>query len=882
MAVAQSAVASNILVDILQWSLDLPGWQQDALRRLIANGLMAPQDLDELTSLCKSANGLSVADPLKLSTLMPEHAPRGTAVGQRVTLLSIAEPENVNALDAKQELKFAESGLTVVFGYNGSGKSGYGRILRRACRSRNNGPPILHNVMLDDAKGKPASAVITYAIDGAEQKPEQWVDDQRPIHALGSVSFFDVGCAVAHVQEKNSIAFTPYGLELLPKLGAACKEVQKRLDHERKRLDAARPKFLQSAQATGNTKVGRFLKSLNHETDPKPLVALASLSSEERLRLEELIKTLASDPKQQALEFRNRARRVLSLQARLSAAADLLSDQAIKDLMALAAALGRKREAAAAAAKLGFEGEPLADIGGEVWRELWESARRYSAVAYPDRPFPVVADKDALCLLCQQPLGKVAKDRLLRFEAFVSDDTALEAAKAEKVLDAAVSRLDALQLRGETMRGLLEDLGLVGADLLGKTRSMLAELLRRLRFVKTAAASGDWRPSFRSQLADLSSKLNLAAEGLNQRAGEVEKTSDQEERIRLEAELAELKAREWLASVLGDVKEHLCKLAELHKLGRCVEETRTTRITTKSKALAKELVTDKLRDAFASEIKRLQQGVRRLNVELVAAAGEFGSSYYRIQLVGAHASEIGDVVSEGEHQCIAMAGFLSELATEQSRSAIVFDDPVTSLDHHWRLCFARRLVEVASERQVIVFTHDIVFVHDLMGHAKALVVPLDLRRVQANRDSCGHVGDGLPWLAQKTLQRIDELEKQARATRKAYDAQDDDLYAKQVFEVYDGLRATIERAVEEWFFRGVVLRHRDYINLDELCKVTVISMDHCERLQGLFKKCCDVTPAHDRAPARGFGVPSPDDALGDIGQLLSIVKELRELQKTIA
>ena len=90
------------------------------------------------------------------------------------------------------------------------------------------------------------------------------------------------------------------------------------------------------------------------------------------------------------------------------------------------------------------------------------------------------------------------------------------------------------------------------------------------------------------------------------------------------------------------------------------------------------------RDAFASEIRRMQQGMRRLNIELAATAGEYGSSYYRVQIVGATKATIESVVSEGEHQCIALAGFLSELATEDCQSAIVFDDPVTSLAHNWR------------------------------------------------------------------------------------------------------------------------------------------------------------------------------------------------------
>lgn len=262
MAVTAKSRGTNVLAEIVDWCGGLPGWQQDALRRIVENRDLTADDIGELTSLCKHANGLEVESVPELCPLKREHVPKGSSTGKAITLCSIAEPENVNALDHMQELKFAVKGLTVVFGYNGSGKSGYGRILRRACRARRTGPPILPNV-LRGAVFAAANAVITFAIDGVEQTPEQWVDGHRSVEALGSVSFFDTECATVHVREKHDIAFTPVGLEFLPKLGTACKDVQKRLDDERKRLEAIRPRFLQSLQATGSTAVGRLLKSLS-------------------------------------------------------------------------------------------------------------------------------------------------------------------------------------------------------------------------------------------------------------------------------------------------------------------------------------------------------------------------------------------------------------------------------------------------------------------------------------------------------------------------------------------------------------------------------------------------------------------------------------------
>jgi hypothetical protein len=268
MVVATKIRGTNALAEIIGWCGELPGWQQDALRRIVENGELTPEDIRELVAVCKHAHGLEVEDVPECRPLRREHLPKGLPAGKAVTLCSIAEPENVNALDQSQELKFAEKGLTVVFGYNGSGKSGYGRVLRRACRARSTGSPILPNVLRGGTYA-PATAVITYALDGVEQKPEQWIDQQRPVEALGSVSFFDTDCAAVHVSGKHNIAFTPVGLDLLPKLGTACKDVQKCLDDERKKLEAIRPRLLQSPPGCGKS---QFCKALGNETGRPTLV----------------------------------------------------------------------------------------------------------------------------------------------------------------------------------------------------------------------------------------------------------------------------------------------------------------------------------------------------------------------------------------------------------------------------------------------------------------------------------------------------------------------------------------------------------------------------------------------------------------------------------
>jgi wobble nucleotide-excising tRNase len=141
-----------------------------------------------------------------------------------------------------------------------------------------------------------------------------------------------------------------------------------------------------------------------------------------------------------------------------------------------------------------------------------------------------------------------------------------------------------------------------------------------------------------------------------------------------------------------------------------------------------------MRDQFQSEIVRL--AAEKVRAEVVRSGGQFGSPRYQVRLFANPKAKVHIVLSEGEQTCVALAAFLTELATASHKSALVFDDPVTSLDHRWRRKVAERLIAEASDRQIVVFTHDLIFLNDLhdlaVGDTKVKLVSL----------SRGPAGDG--------------------------------------------------------------------------------------------------------------------------------------------
>lgn len=104
------------LADILTWSADLPGWQRDALRLLCGQTKLEPADITTLVAVCKGDNP---AVPLDTSHIRDPAASHAV-----VSLGALHGLANVNALAPGERLSFGKTGLTVIYGDNGAGKSG--------------------------------------------------------------------------------------------------------------------------------------------------------------------------------------------------------------------------------------------------------------------------------------------------------------------------------------------------------------------------------------------------------------------------------------------------------------------------------------------------------------------------------------------------------------------------------------------------------------------------------------------------------------------------------------------------------------------------------------------------------------------------------------
>ncbi|QCF27405.1 AAA family ATPase [Hydrocarboniclastica marina] len=858
---------AEALTNILAWSADSPGWQRDALRRLATQAALEPVDIDELASICKGDNP---AVPLEAGHLRGPNGHQG-----EVYLRQVHGVRHINALAPDQRLTLHRVGLTIIYGDNGSGKSGYARILKKVCRARMSGraEEIVPDIY-DAAPGNP-SATIEYAISG-QNRTCAWQLGQAADPALAGISVFDSRTANVHVDDTNDVAYTPFPLKLLGSLAQLCKLIKEKLAADIDQIKAQTPEAIRTPTCSRDTAVGKLMANLTANTAPAIVEELATLTQAEQDRLAQLTADLAGDPARAARQLAALKTKIDGCIVGLDRLFASISDETANDLRRLAVASDAARQAAEAASSALFRDEPLPQIGSEVWQALWASARAFSDTdAYPEQHFPVT-DPGSVCLLCQQELTPVAADRLNRFEAFVRDDSQQRAEAARVTYDSALAtfKSEAVSLAELTnivailRDGLRQDA--LGVEVRGATLRALwrHRQIRRSHANPNAAVDVPAAEYPRQALVDQAAGIEARANALAAEAGSPARAA-------LLAEKDELADRQWLGGIKADVLGEIERQKKIARLEAAQRETFTNRATTKSTEIAQALVTDALRAQFAREVASFE--IADLAVELRQRNSVQGIPRFKVALRRKPTATVGQVLSEGEHRCVALAAFMAELVTTANKSGIVFDDPVSSLDHMHREAVAKRLVAEAAHRQVIVFTHDLAFLFEL-NRAADDVRPkpqVAISSISRGADKAGFCRSEPPFKARRVSDITTSLNNQLAGERFHFEQGNHDEWRRSVKSIAATLRDTWEIAVEE-AVGHVIRRLSNEVRTPGLIKLTAITAVDCEAMRDGFVRCSGLL--HSAAAALNRPLPRPEALAAEIDALAAWADNLRHRQ----
>jgi energy-coupling factor transporter ATP-binding protein EcfA2 len=690
---------------------------------------------------------------------------------------------------------------------------------------------------------------------------------------LASVAILDTRCARAYTDQEGEILFAPYGLDIVEDLARIVfPRLDRAIRHEIGALTVSDAAFVDLKPA--DTAVGHFLRQLSAWTKDTAIEQALQFSAENASRLEVLTTALAEkSPAEKARELDDLATRVAAIAQALEGIQAVVTDDALKALWQVDEDLRVAVEAETLAAnQLRGDDGLLEGTGQGPWRQLFTSAQAFVKAHQHS------TTSGSPCPLCQTPLAEQATSRLQRFAQFVANDASVRA-DGQRTLHQRTFE----GLRSTPMRAQLDEttVNLIEANFEGWTATKDAFEAtvesRRQWALDAGLKTHDWSkapPAYSTQPIEAVRQLENAVREQSRLLREAESDSA---RAALQKEADELKARQAL-SERRDALYELVRAKRLHhKLSDCLEDLKTKPVSDKAGQLAESAVTRQLSDALNQEFEKL--GVAQLRTSLKART-ERGRQKLKLVLDLPNSTKPEEILSEGEQRVIAIGSFFAELSVAQHRGAAVFDDPVSSLDHHRRQRVARRNVDEAKSRQVVVFTHDTVFLAELLLLLKSADAPPHICRfLTFSQQSTGRIHDGLPWHHLPTKDRLDKLEKLASAFAKDEPTLDNDQAEIRARDIYNCLRGVVEKGVEEVVFCGTLERYNDYVRVASIKQTVGLKLDECEPLVDLHSRASDIIAGHDKSGARAFAAPNAKEAREDVEKLKKALEAIRDRRK---
>src|SRR5690606_27609908 len=313
------------------------------------------------------------------------------------------------------------------------------------------------------------------------------------------------------------------------------------------------------------------------------------------------------------------------------------------------------------------------------------------------------------------------------------------------------------------------------------------------------------------------------------------KAFEEDEQNKILAELLKQKTylahKEKLALRFTDIENLHKNLIWVNKANKFNKQGFKTQSTNTEKRLSKQYFNADYIKSFNEECEKLEG---KFGIEIDARSSD-AQSNRQLFLKGKDPSSI---LSEGEQKVIALADFFAETNITTINKGIVFDDPVTSLDEERKKVIAKRICELSQSKQVLVFTHDLVFVSALINYCTDFQIPYRCHSIE-NLEEPGKI------YPDNTPSHEAKYKTSAEARRYIKLAKDADPEIREVFikSGFAALRSSYEAFVIFELFCGAVKRFDDRVSIDSL-KGLHVDDSLVKEIMDNFKLCCRYMEGH--------------------------------------
>ncbi len=776
-----------------------------------------------------------------------------------VTIKSLSNVKGVNKLSPDQTINFSDK-LTVVYGQNGTGKSGYSRIFKSLgyCYDKSKDLKIYPNIFSND--NPQLHATINCTING-EEKSFEWIGNT--IEDLNSISIYDSKSVGISTSTKREIMITPAGFHLFSILSSELGKIEKLIDNKIISL-STKPEISDSLHS--GTKQHEYYFTYPHNLTIDILNELSNFDEEaDSQKLKSLIQQKGG------LNLSALNERLRNLRIGQSEIEKLISNkQAIKDFVTIGniekfdelndKLLSLKKDSESSISTIAEE-KGVELYNSKEFLSFIESAEKYIKQFDKNDLYPRDKDEE-LCIFCRQPLRDSSARKLIQdYRKVLNSTRNKEISTIQGKILEIKRNFSQLSCDFSFKYPIFEEKEMAENKGDNIVPFELTELINFSKNIKSVVIDNK---EIQIQKFDFSNIDKLLEEKKENLSEQINALNDLSKNIStkvasIEKEINELEDKlvyKKNKNVLTNFINNLRYVASLRKAKTALS---TKSLSTKLNEANSELVIKKFESKLMEELKFLRKDSIPITINFSATKGTT-----KVEQTLEKSYPISDILSEGETKAISLAEFLAEVELNATNAPVIFDDPVNSLDHRIIELVADRLIKLSYERQVILFTHNILLFNCIYTKSKES----SFIETQNNSMYSGVIKENSN-LKNNVKRRVSEINSKLNVSTSI-------ITVEYLRYLYSCLRSTIELLVEQKIFQDVVKRYQSNVSMTNFQKVKGHLIDkRKDELNQIFERCCRFTEAHS-SPEMVDTDPDINDFKSDFTMFKTIYDEFNE------
>jgi hypothetical protein len=774
-------------------------------------------------------------------------------------LSKLQNVEGVNALVENQTIIFSPN-VTIIYGITGSGKTGYIRLLKKAFFSRAK-EDIIPNINLKN-KRKTIKANFIFNSGGSEYTLNYPVDSLQS--EFSQYAVFDSKCVLTHLDDKNEFEFKPAGLTFFKALTEAFKKLEERINVD---INAKNIQKNYSVLFDGDSIIKSLLQDISEKTKIKDLKKYLPFSEDdkkEKKALEEKkaqLQTLKID--KEIASLKNIRSLIVTLKDSIEENNKLFSENHLEKIKTDIATCITKEATAKEEGIENFKSEKIKNIGSKEWKAFIEAADNFAKQQTKENE--IYPKEDDFCLLCHQPLSKEAQKLILKYWAFVKSQVEIEVKKAQELLDKHI----------ESYKKIKFDLLPENTILHNWLSDHYLKSLKKLQGMLTAQKNlseyliSDLKDKKKNERKHYQIKVDMLDTNISNIDSKIKEFEDKKPTVELseiDKGITFLTHKEKLEQHILEIESYINDLVWIKKTTEVKRQLNSKKITDKEKQLSDKYYNQKYIGTFNNECKFMNGnfGIK------INYTGSFGASFRQLKIKDYPPSKI---LSEGEQKVISLADFLTEMQLSDINRGIIFDDPVNSLDDERKTNIADRLVRESKDKQVIIFTHDLIFVSSIISACKDNNIPYYGHWIEKSEKTPGTIWPDNNPSFEKSYKTSEKAQQYYNNAKKCGPEQREE----KIKNGFAALRTYYESLIIFDLFGGVVQRFNERVSVESLKDVYFDEAIKQDVIDG-FNQCCHYMEGHSHSDRYPYKKPILGNLNEEIQRFNDIKKSLKKLK----